>query len=499
MKGVKRLMKKKKLTAVTLAFLLGLSTAGTGLTVYAEEPQNIQPTVELLARSSEQTETSVAKVETNGQTTYYDTLNEAVKTISDEGGTATITLLQNASLTGWSTLDINGNITLIGGNHTITGDGLGVNLYGTFNIKSGVFSKCDIYNNGTLNIFAGTFSSVCSPPGPGTLNIYGGTFEYVMQMGGTVNIYGGTIGSIVGNVNYHYTTTVEAESVSAGSITVKPLANQSVYGTAEYSLDSQNWQESNMFTGLSANTTYTVYARYKGNDNYGQTTAISTSVTTMKSGDMLITELIDLTGTYGQKLSDVSLPNGWKWENEDTDLTVGAESYPAVFDTTAYEAEYDFINVIGYDTVKHYVKRELTVEVAQLTNEWTSELFIADWTYGEEASTPSATAKYGTVVFSYSDKADGAFTDTVPTEAGTWYVKATVAGVGNYTGLEAVKEFTVRKADTAQNPEDDTTGKGDSGKTETGDTSNIFMWGMTAVVSALGIAVAGMKRRKRSN
>ena len=37
---------------------------------------------------------------------------------------------------------------------------------------------------------------------------------------------------------------------------------------AEYSMDKENWQSSNAFTGLDPNTEYTFYQRYKGNDIY---------------------------------------------------------------------------------------------------------------------------------------------------------------------------------------------------------------------------------------
>lgn len=89
---------------------------------------------------------------------------------------------------------------------------------------------------------------------------------------------------------------------------------------------------------------------------------------------------------------------------------------------------------------------EKEFSISQTTNEWTSELSIADWAYGQTASTPVATAKYGNVVFTYSDKKDGTYTGKVPTEAGTWYVKATVEGNENYTGMVATDSFEISKA-----------------------------------------------------
>ena len=83
----------------------------------------------------------------------------------------------------------------------------------------------------------------------------------------------------------------------------------------------------------------------------------------------------------------------------------------------------------------------------QTANSWTKELSIDNWVYGETAKTPSATAKYGTVVYTYSSEKNGTYTAEVPKNAGTYYVKATVAAVENqYTGLEAVKEFKIEKA-----------------------------------------------------
>ncbi len=80
-------------------------------------------------------------------------------------------------------------------------------------------------------------------------------------------------------------------------------------------------------------------------------------------------------------------------------------------------------------------------------NSWTQELSISDWTYGQEASVPSASAKYGDVVYTYSTEENGEYTAEVPQSAGTYYVKASVAEAPDqYTGLEAIKKFHIYKA-----------------------------------------------------
>lgn len=78
------------------------------------------------------------------------------------------------------------------------------------------------------------------------------------------------------------------------------------------------------------------------------------------------------------------------------------------------------------------------------TNEFTQPLAITGWTYGETANTPTAVAKYGTIKYTYSNTADGTYTEEVPTNAGTHYVKATVEETADYSGLESnAVEFTI--------------------------------------------------------
>ena len=85
----------------------------------------------------------------------------------------------------------------------------------------------------------------------------------------------------------------------------------------------------------------------------------------------------------------------------------------------------------------------LEFTISQATNSWINDLVITDWTYGENTTKPTAKASFGDVTFTYSDSKDGKFTDIVPTNAGIWYVKATVADTENYAGLENVLAFMI--------------------------------------------------------
>ncbi|WP_367280683.1 hypothetical protein, partial [uncultured Clostridium sp.] len=51
--------------------------------------------------------------------------------------------------------------------------------------------------------------------------------------------------------------------------------------------------------------------------------------------------------------------------------------------------------------------------------------------------------KHGEVIFTYSNSPTGKFESAVPSNAGTWYMKATVLATDEYTGLNEIVEFTI--------------------------------------------------------
>ncbi|MCR4688361.1 MAG: MBG domain-containing protein [Saccharofermentans sp.] len=74
---------------------------------------------------------------------------------------------------------------------------------------------------------------------------------------------------------------------------------------------------------------------------------------------------------------------------------------------------------------------------------------IDDWVYGAAAKTPSVTGNTdnGTVTYTYAAQGSTDFSATVPTAAGDYTVKATVAETANYAGASATADFTISKAD----------------------------------------------------
>ena len=112
--------------------------------------------------------------------------------------------------------------------------------------------------------------------------------------------------------------------------------------------------------------------------------------------------------------------------------------------------EYDVVLKLSDETKYEWAKPDaddatrvtLKFAVTKATNEITA-LALDGWTFGETAKTPTAAAKFGTPTFTYGATADGEFSETVPTAAGNYFVKATIAATANYDGAEKTAEFKI--------------------------------------------------------
>ncbi len=81
-------------------------------------------------------------------------------------------------------------------------------------------------------------------------------------------------------------------------------------------------------------------------------------------------------------------------------------------------------------------------------NRWITELTaFPGWKYGDTPSTPYAEALFGEVQYLYGTASDSnSYSTEIPTEPGTWYVKAIVAETEEYSGLEGDPvEFVISK------------------------------------------------------
>ena len=108
------------------------------------------------------------------------------------------------------------------------------------------------------------------------------------------------------------------------------------------------------------------------------------------------------------------------------------------------ETKYEWATPDADDATKVTLKFVVTKANNEIT-----VLTLDGWTFGQDANIPTATAMFGTPTFTYGATADGEFSETVPTAAGNYFVKATVAATANYDGAEKTAEFKIARASAA--------------------------------------------------
>ncbi len=145
--------------------------------------------------------------------------------------------------------------------------------------------------------------------------------------------------------------------------------------------------------------------------------------------------------TGGKLTAEVPQNDGYRIVSNEGGMDAG--EYDVVLELTD-ATKYEWATPDSDDATKVTLK----FVVAKATN-GISGLSLEGWTYGEEAKMPVATAQFGAPTFTYSATADGTFTETVPTAAGSYFVKATVAATANYDGAEKTVEFKIGRANAA--------------------------------------------------
>lgn len=86
---------------------------------------------------------------------------------------------------------------------------------------------------------------------------------------------------------------------------------------------------------------------------------------------------------------------------------------------------------------------------------FTPTVSITGWTFNgydatANAPTVSGNTSGGAVTYTYADTENGTYTATVPTAAGTHYVKATIAATADYNAATATAAFAIAEKETAQ-------------------------------------------------
>lgn len=222
-------------------------------------------------------------------------------------------------------------------------------------------------------------------------------------------------------------------------------------GELQYSLDGTNYSTT-IPKGTEAGN-YTVYFKVVGDDNYADTPAASFTVT-IADADAGNTkpgaaDKLTYTGEAQKLVTGGSVTGGELRYVLGTDASTAPalDSFTKDVPTgTNAGTYYVWYRVKGDANHNDVAPACIEVKIAKAAIK--PEVSITGWTYGEKANAPAVTGNTdnGAVTYTYSDKADGTFTATVPANAGTWYVKASVAETDNYLGGEATLSFAIAKA-----------------------------------------------------
>ena len=193
---------------------------------------------------------------------------------------------------------------------------------------------------------------------------------------------------------------------------------------------------------------YWVKATVAGTDNYTEVTKtaqfeIKKAASAVTTAPAAKTELVY--NSNAQELVTAGYADGGKLNYKLGENGTWSETIPTATDAGDYKVYY---KVVGDGSHSDTAETEISVTIAQATNEITG-ISIAGWTYGETANEPTATAKFGTATFTYATSENGTYTETKPTDAGDYWVKATVAETKNYAGATQTLKFTIAKAHSA--------------------------------------------------
>ena len=104
------------------------------------------------------------------------------------------------------------------------------------------------------------------------------------------------------------------------------------------------------------------------------------------------------------------------------------------------------ITVTGHRTYTGTKVASFTITKATISPKVT----LAGWTYGATANKPSVSGNTGngevTYAYKMQNEAESAFADTVPTNAGAYTVKASIAATANYEAASDTAQFIIAKA-----------------------------------------------------
>lgn len=254
------------------------------------------------------------------------------------------------------------------------------------------------------------------------------------------------------NGDYDVEVTVNFQSRTSISDAVITLAQSS------FTYDGTEKQPAvkSVVLGGSALTTADYAVSYSDNVNVGRATVTvtgqrtymgeATANFTINKADLTLR--LTMNGwTYGQQASDPVLAGN---EGRGTVTysykvkTAGDDTYEATKPTDAgsYTVKAEVAETDNYNAGS--TTADFTIAKADLE----LSLLMESWTYGDAANTPvlSGNLGNGEVTISFRGENEDLFSETVPTQAGSYVIKAEVAETANYNSGETESEFSIAQA-----------------------------------------------------
>ena len=309
----------------------------------------------------------------------------------------------------------------------------------------------------------GTFDAPTFGDVTGTLTYsYDGATSYdaivkklkTLQLGAT-----GDIGyTYTANVNYTGTITGKLHftvvNLPAATITTAPAAKTGLTfngteqvlvnagsgitgGTLQYKLDGGSYN-AELPKATNAGS-YTVYYKVKGNNTTHSDSSEQSFTVTI--APKTVTAAVSVEPTSYTYTGEAIVPTTVTVKDGTTVIPASEYTVTCGNNTNAGKAT---VTVKDQDGGNYVVSgtATFTITKAELSGVTVS---LKGWTYGDTAKTPTVSGNLGGGNVTYQYKADNAstYTSTVPTNAGTYTVKATVAESANYKAATATGSFTI--------------------------------------------------------
>ena len=262
----------------------------------------------------------------------------------------------------------------------------------------------------------------------------------------------------VDDANYDYTN-VEGYDATTHKVTKNVSLTVNKAEVTAPTIASKTYTGENQTADVTASTLYSVTTN-NGGTNVGSYDVV---LTLSDSGNYKWTDSTEAAKTLSFQITKAAANTvtvnieGWTYgeaaKAPTSTATFGTAAYAyAIKGSTQFAAEVP--TNAGEYTVKaavagtdNYPAGEAITDFTIARASITPTVNITGWTIGETANTPSVTGNTGdgAVTYTYAVKGSTQFDATVPTNAGEYTVRASIAATANYNGAEATADFTIAK------------------------------------------------------